>query len=227
LNLRLRYVIYGHRTIAGNGRLVDISSTGLLFRSDHKMVRGDLIEAVIDWPLTTPDGNPLLLMVGGYVLRTKALSAAVLLEKKDIVQEHALESHGSAGWKRKYERIRPVLLLLDDDALSLSIASVLGGYRFPVYRADRADIRSILSSGFPPLRLIITDRLEPFADIPIDIPLVYCGKELESPVRDRLNVPRFVSMRHPVLPEELRATIASVLVLEGYRQRSSGNAESS
>jgi hypothetical protein len=221
-------VIYGHRTIAGNGQLINISSSGLLFRSDHKMVRGDLIEAVVDWPLTSPDGSPLLLMVGGYVLRTKALSAAVLLERKDIVAEPALDTRGSAGWKRKYERIRPVLLLLDDDALYLSIASVLGGYRFPVYRADAADIRSILSSGFPPLRLIITDRLEPFADLPIDVPLVYCGDdELEDPVRHRLNVPRFVSMRHSVLPEELRATIASVLVLEGYRQRSSGNTENS
>jgi hypothetical protein len=221
-------MIYGHRTIAGNGQLMNISSSGILFRSDHKMVRGDLIEAVIDWPLTSPAGDPLLLMVGGYVLRTKSLSAAVLLERKDIVPETLLDSRGSAGWKRKYDRIRPVLLLLEDDALHLQIASVLGGYRFPVYRAEEPDIKSILHSGFPPLRMIITDRLEPFTDTPIHAPLIYCGdREPGSDVHERMNAPRLVNVRKPVLPEELRSTIASVLVLEGYRQRSSGSVEPS
>ncbi len=69
---------------AGTGMLVNISSGGMLFRSEIPLRVGSVIEAELAWPSGTLESAPLRLRVHGIVIRSSGSAAAVSITKYDI-----------------------------------------------------------------------------------------------------------------------------------------------
>lgn len=217
ISLNLRYMTHGHRTLIGKGQTLNISASGLLFRSDAPPHRGELVEAAIEWPFTSPQGHPLRLMVGGYVLRGRASLAAVSIVKREIVPVFEV-GHWTSGEKKRYEPIRPILVVLQENRPYNMIVSALSGWRYPTYRTDAAGAREILTSGFPAARMIITDDLESLGGISIRIPVIYYGELDEGPAGPGASkVARLLNNRKPLSPEDIRAAVASALIPELFQ----------
>jgi hypothetical protein len=214
LNFKLRYMIYGsdRRVFAGSGQTVNLSSTGLCFRSDKRVLRGDWIKAAVEWPVSSPRGDSLILLIAGYVVRTKALSAAILIEKRDLVPAAVLaETVSASPEKMKSYPIRPIILVNEDNRSFGAVSIVAGDYPYPIHRADAAAIKEILTAGFPPVRLLITSSLEPLAGIPVQSPVIYTGGRAESGLPGGLELPKVIAVDRPLVPEQLRTVLASVL----------------
>jgi hypothetical protein len=63
------------------GRILDISSNGLLFTTREAFKPGQIVEAFIDWPIRLHDGARLTLVVEGPVVRSAGNRAAMQIEK--------------------------------------------------------------------------------------------------------------------------------------------------
>ena len=61
----------------GNGKVLDISSSGVLFRCGAQLPVGETIEASLNWPLRLNDQCPLQLCVRGRIVRSTELETAV------------------------------------------------------------------------------------------------------------------------------------------------------
>src|SRR5947207_408246 len=72
-SLRYRVRRGGRRPIRGTGRMMTLSSSGLLFRSESKLLAGDSILAALDWPVKAADGAAQFLVLSGYVVQVKGL----------------------------------------------------------------------------------------------------------------------------------------------------------
>ena len=80
LRVRFRSLDPG-RPLSGTGRLVNMSSGGLLVASRQEMITGTLLEVNIDWPTRLDDRIPLRLVAVGRVTRCDPLNFAVILER--------------------------------------------------------------------------------------------------------------------------------------------------
>ena len=80
LRVRFRSLDPGH-PLSGTGRLVNMSSGGLLVASRHEMILGTLLEVNIDWPTRLDDRIPLRLIAAGKVTRCDSFRFAVILER--------------------------------------------------------------------------------------------------------------------------------------------------
>lgn len=67
--------------LSGTGRLVNMSSGGLLVASRHEMIIGTLLEVNIDWPTRLDDRIPLRLIAAGKVTRCDSFRFALILER--------------------------------------------------------------------------------------------------------------------------------------------------
>jgi hypothetical protein len=63
------------------GESLNISSKGLLFTTSETFLPGQLVEAVIDWPMRLHGGVQLRLVVEGAVLRTARNYTVMRVEK--------------------------------------------------------------------------------------------------------------------------------------------------
>lgn len=63
------------------GEIVNISSKGLLFTTSDVFLRGQVVEASIDWPIRLHPGVRLALVVKGAVVRSSGNHAAMHIEK--------------------------------------------------------------------------------------------------------------------------------------------------
>ncbi len=78
-NLRYKVMVedaFGNtlRNIVGNtgqGRTVNISSSGILFTTKHALVRGTRVEVEIEWPVKLDHAIPLKLVVQGRIVRSE------------------------------------------------------------------------------------------------------------------------------------------------------------
>lgn|SRR5689334_1089294 len=88
-------------SIAGVGHTINISSHGLLFRTNEKLIQGSIIEAVLNWPITLDDRIPLKLSIKGAIIRSDLDKVAVqivsyefrtgkLLKKPVLVEARAV-----------------------------------------------------------------------------------------------------------------------------------------
>lgn len=69
---------------SGRGELVNISSGGLLFRSDAVLPKGELIEAELAWPSPMVAAQPLRLCIHGIIMRSDAGGTAVSIAKYEF-----------------------------------------------------------------------------------------------------------------------------------------------
>ena len=81
LELNVRYQTFGRDDmIAGVGRTVNLSSTGVLVASSDKMTDGMRLRLTIEWPTLLNGTTPLQLVTFGRVVRAEANAFAVALE---------------------------------------------------------------------------------------------------------------------------------------------------
>jgi len=73
-----------NRVLAGKGVTLDMSSTGILFTTEHPIQEGKRVELSVDWPAKL-DGNCRLKLVAlGRVVRSEGVTAAIAIEKYEF-----------------------------------------------------------------------------------------------------------------------------------------------
>ena len=65
---------------AGEGRTINISSSGVLFSAEHTLPQGRRIELSISWPAQLDNRTALKLVVRGRVVRTENAAVAVEIQ---------------------------------------------------------------------------------------------------------------------------------------------------
>lgn len=70
--------------LIGTGKTVNISSRGLLFRTDRELVPGQRLELSVQWPAKLEDACPLKLVTIGRVVRSAAGLVAVSIERYEF-----------------------------------------------------------------------------------------------------------------------------------------------
>ena len=68
----------------GRGQTVDMSSTGVCFKTDHKLVPGRRLELSISWPAKLNDTCALKLVAQGRIARTESGMAAIEIQKYEF-----------------------------------------------------------------------------------------------------------------------------------------------
>lgn len=70
--------------VAGDGKTINISSTGVLFSSQHDLIVGTLLELCIEWP-TVGDGEKAHSLVAfGRVARASGYQLALRMERYEF-----------------------------------------------------------------------------------------------------------------------------------------------
>ncbi len=82
----LRYrLLYGSRIAeSGTGRTVNISSSGVWFKTDTILSTGLPVELAMTWPARLNDVCPMKLMIYGCVVRSDAEGAALAIERYEF-----------------------------------------------------------------------------------------------------------------------------------------------
>lgn len=72
LDLRLRLASFDGQglSFSGNGASINISSTGIRFRTNADLNGGDKVIAAVDWPVMAESGRMVLVLIGRIVWRS-------------------------------------------------------------------------------------------------------------------------------------------------------------
>jgi hypothetical protein len=68
----------------GSGELINMGSSGLLFRCSHRFVKGELIRVSVEWPYLLGGSCPLQLCVHGRILRSGDSGTALTTMKYEF-----------------------------------------------------------------------------------------------------------------------------------------------
>jgi hypothetical protein len=71
-------------TEMGGGETINISSSGVLFTSEHELQEGKRLELSVSWPARLDDKCHLKLVAKGRVIRTEAGVTAMSIEKYEF-----------------------------------------------------------------------------------------------------------------------------------------------
>jgi hypothetical protein len=218
ISLSLRYAVRrrGQQSDTGTGQSLNMSSSGLLFRSDGKASPGDSIIVALEWPVSKCDGEPVYLVLSGYVVRIQGRSAAISISRNEILRqpdlEKSLDLFSRREWRPPVRRapvVPPTALIDDDETAASVIEAVLAPYGWVIERAGSETARRILAAGFPPVRLLVTQSIELLGDLAPDFPVILTvdgalpGSASEQLTRMR----RLVIVRKPIIYGELRNAV--------------------
>ena len=81
ISVRLRYNILG---VEGEGRTLNISSSGALIQVAQRLPTGRRIQLLIEWPAKLEDRIPLQLVVKGTILRSTVEMTAVAISNYEF-----------------------------------------------------------------------------------------------------------------------------------------------
>lgn len=85
IDLPVQYEIgRGDQAQSGKGRVVNMSSTGLLVESDHPASRGTAIRLRVEWPARLNNSVPLSLHIEGRTVRADGAVVAVRILKSEF-----------------------------------------------------------------------------------------------------------------------------------------------
>ncbi|MDW8130840.1 MAG: PilZ domain-containing protein [Bryobacterales bacterium] len=85
LEQEVRFRLFNrHGAEFGLGKTVNMSSRGLLIRTEHQLVPGDRLEVSVSWPVRLNNECPLKLVATGRVVRTEPGQAAVMIERYEF-----------------------------------------------------------------------------------------------------------------------------------------------
>lgn len=88
VKLPLRYVSRADKlvSVSGEGTTVNISSTGMLFRSSIRLDRPDKVIAAVEWP-RTPADKPVILLLQGRVVWMQGPQIAITVSHYGFLPE--------------------------------------------------------------------------------------------------------------------------------------------
>lgn len=98
IECEVRYRILSKRSgdKAGDGRTVNISSSGVLFTPDHVLQPGGLLELSVSWPARLDGGCALKLVARGRIVRLEGESAAMKIQQYEFrTKSSQAESHSA------------------------------------------------------------------------------------------------------------------------------------
>ena len=75
----------------GNGKTVNMSSSGVLFTAEHLLIPGKRVELSISWPAQLNNKTALKLVARGRVVRCDGETAAI------EIQQYEFRTQGSGG----------------------------------------------------------------------------------------------------------------------------------
>lgn len=89
----VRYKVLSKRSgnESGSGKTLNISSSGILFTTEHTLIPGKRIEMAISWPAQLDNRCALKLVARGRIVRSEAGRAAV------EIQQYEFRTVGSNG----------------------------------------------------------------------------------------------------------------------------------
>jgi PilZ domain len=218
ITLSLRYAVRrrGQQPLTGTGQSLNVSSSGLLFRSDGRPESGDSIIVALEWPAGGAGGDPIFLVLSGHVVRTQGRAVALSISRNDLLRsndlEKAFETFLRREWKiplRRPPALTPTALVDDDETASSVIEAVLSPYGWTIERASAETARRILAAGFPPIRLLVTRTIGMLDDLRSDFPVILTLEEgvPESAAEQLHRMRRLVIVRKPIIYGELRSAI--------------------
>lgn len=91
LEQEVRFKLFNRNGVDfGLGRTVNMSSRGLLIRTDQQLAPGDRLEISVSWPVRLNNECPLKLVATGRVVRAQAGQAAILIERYEFRTQGSL-----------------------------------------------------------------------------------------------------------------------------------------
>jgi hypothetical protein len=86
MTLEIRYVILsrGVEVATGSGRTIDLSSSGLSFTAEGRLLTGQQLDVSINWPVLLDGRVQLQLIVSGSVVRTDGSVTALRIERHEF-----------------------------------------------------------------------------------------------------------------------------------------------
>jgi PilZ domain-containing protein len=219
LTLRFAALRRGEALVTGYGESVNISRTGMLFRCDERLVIGDSLVIVLDWPVAAQDNEPLKLVVTGHAVRIRrglvgmAIHTHRLLRERDLDKRLSVFSASSEKTPRARKATRePVVLIEDDDSVALLVSLVVTPQKWTIERADLEKAKAILESGVPSVSLLVTHSPELLDALKPGIPAILTLDEnapAEIPPQVAAH-PLRTAVRRPLTDAALREVIGSL-----------------
>ncbi len=97
LEQEVRFRLFNRNgTEFGLGKTVNMSSRGVLIRTDHQLMPGDRVEVSVNWPVRLNNECPLKLVATGRVVRAQPGQAAILIERYEFRTQGSLALAGAA-----------------------------------------------------------------------------------------------------------------------------------
>jgi len=86
----VRYLIRSGKlaSVSGEGTTINISSTGMLFRSTKRLGHAERVVATVEWP-STADGKPVILLFHGHVVWMKGSQIAMNISHYGFLPEES------------------------------------------------------------------------------------------------------------------------------------------
>jgi hypothetical protein len=82
----VRYTVTGRRGMEdkGDGKTINISSSGILFNCEHPLAVGRRVKLCISWPVLLNDKVALKLVVRGRVVRSEGGRTAIEIQQHEF-----------------------------------------------------------------------------------------------------------------------------------------------
>src|SRR5262245_14181431 len=93
ISLSLRYAVRrrGQQSINGTGESINVSSSGLLFRTDGRPMLGDSIIVALEWPAIGVAVEPIFLVLSGQIVRSQGRTTALSISRNELLRQPDLE----------------------------------------------------------------------------------------------------------------------------------------
>ncbi len=161
---------------SGTGTAINMSSTGLLFRSETAVLRGDPISALIDWPRTA--GRQRLLLQG-HVIWSQTPLVAISFSRHIFVPSVGSTQDVSASIRDLRDTARststrnpfPLIVVVESVDTFQLVAKVMSNY--PLLHVGAASAVKLLKKESQFMGLLITDTLREFAPLKLSTPVIY------------------------------------------------------
>ena len=89
--------LHGDEADSGSGRTINMSSSGVLFTTDHLLIPGKRLELSISWPAQLNKTCPLKLVARGRVVRHEKGKAAIEIQRYEFRTQGSLRGLSTDG----------------------------------------------------------------------------------------------------------------------------------
>jgi hypothetical protein len=202
-----------HGFFSGEGSTINISSSGMMLRTDVRLFPGDSLSLAARWPFSRSAADSTHLVVAGSVVWGTASCAALAISRHQLITRGEMKNVALAlrnGIEIDKSTRRPImahLVIVDDDLETKNIFSdLLRPEGFLVEITDAADTRRMVARGFPPVCLVVTSSIGLWSELSGDVPAILTVEEGQTP--PYLLSP--VVLRKPFTSEMVRIAVRSL-----------------